>query len=168
MSPSFLHDIACCSYMVLSSHNYQEVFSMGVHISNAYHPTNPTLTKLNYDHLIGNTFNQMDEPCCSAISFNLISMQSYPMNWELFVLYVLVMSRTRFRVNPHSIVAWMSRNSLLEAGAKSEEIRTGGSGFGSSWELFVVSPFVSSVFLILFFYLIFWKFVAVLLLYKTW
>ena len=35
-------------------------------------------------------------------------------------LYVLVVLRTRFRVNPHSIVAWMSRNSLLEAGAKSE------------------------------------------------
>ena len=34
--------------------------------------------------------------------------------------YVLVMSRTCFRVNPHSIVAWMSRNSLLEARAKSE------------------------------------------------
>ena len=31
-------------------------------------------------------------------------------------LYVLIMSRTHFRVNPHSIVAWMSRNSLLEAG----------------------------------------------------
>ena len=30
------------------------------------------------------------------------------------------MSRTRLRVNPHSIVASMSRNSLLEAGAKSE------------------------------------------------
>ena len=30
------------------------------------------------------------------------------------------MSRTRFRVNPHSIVAWMSRNSFLEAGTKSE------------------------------------------------
>ena len=28
------------------------------------------------------------------------------------------MSRTRFRVNPHSIVALMSGNSLLEAGAK--------------------------------------------------
>ena len=38
------------------------------------------------------------------------------LNW----LYVLVMSGTRFRVNPHSIVALMSRNSLLEAGAKSE------------------------------------------------
>ena len=25
-----------------------------------------------------------------------------------------------FRVNPHSIVAWMSRNPFLEAGAKSE------------------------------------------------
>ena len=35
-------------------------------------------------------------------------------------LYVLVMSCTCFRVNLHSIVAWMSRNSLLEAGAKSE------------------------------------------------
>ena len=34
--------------------------------------------------------------------------------------YVLVKSCMRFRVNPHSIVAWMSRNSLLEAGAKSE------------------------------------------------
>ena len=27
------------------------------------------------------------------------------------------MSRTRFRVNPHSTVVWMSRNSLLETGA---------------------------------------------------
>ena len=36
-------------------------------------------------------------------------------------LYVLVMSLTHFRVNPHSIVAWMSRFSfLLEAGAKLE------------------------------------------------
>ena len=35
-------------------------------------------------------------------------------------LYILVMPRTPFRVNPHSIFALMSRNSLLEAGAKSE------------------------------------------------
>ena len=34
-------------------------------------------------------------------------------------LYVLIMSRTHFRVNPLSIVAWMSRNSLLEADSKS-------------------------------------------------
>ena len=33
---------------------------------------------------------------------------------------VYVMSRTRFKVNPHFIVAWKSRNSLLEVGAKSE------------------------------------------------
>ena len=38
-------------------------------------------------------------------------------------LYVLVMSRTRFRVNPHSIAAWMSRNSLFEA-ARSVCLRT--------------------------------------------
>ena len=34
-------------------------------------------------------------------------------------LYVLVMSGTCFRVNPHSIVALMSRNSFPKAGAKS-------------------------------------------------
>ena len=31
-------------------------------------------------------------------------------------LCVLIMSRMRFRVNPHSIDTWMSRNSLLETG----------------------------------------------------
>ena len=36
-------------------------------------------------------------------------------------LYVFIMSRTSLRVNPHSTVAWMSRKSLLEAGAISEE-----------------------------------------------
>ena len=35
-------------------------------------------------------------------------------------LYILVISRSRFRVNPHSIFAWMSRNSLLENVAISE------------------------------------------------
>ena len=35
-------------------------------------------------------------------------------------LYVLIMSRTRFRVNQDSLVAWMSRNYLLETDAKSE------------------------------------------------
>ena len=38
-------------------------------------------------------------------------------------LYVLVMSRTRFRVNPHSIVAWMSRNSLLQASARNVKFK---------------------------------------------
>ena len=35
-------------------------------------------------------------------------------------LYVLIMSSTHFRVNLHSIVAWMSRNFLLETGTISE------------------------------------------------
>ena len=34
-------------------------------------------------------------------------------NW----LYVIIMSLTRFRVNLHSMVAWISKNSLLETGA---------------------------------------------------
>ena len=51
---------------------------------------------------------QMIELCCEYLSV-----------WCIW-LYFLIMSCTRFRVNPHSIVAWMSRNSLLEAGTKSE------------------------------------------------
>ena len=34
--------------------------------------------------------------------------------------YVIIKSRTRFSVNLHAVVVWMSRNSLLETGAKSE------------------------------------------------
>ena len=34
---------------------------------------------------------------------------------KMLFLIVLVMTHTRFRVNPHSMVTWMSRNSLLEA-----------------------------------------------------
>ena len=37
-----------------------------------------------------------------------------------FLLYVIIMLPTSFRVNLHSIVAWMSRNSLLETGVVSE------------------------------------------------
>ena len=40
-----------------------------------------------------------------------------------FWVYV-IMSRTRFRVNVHSIVVWMSRNSLLETGAIAEILVT--------------------------------------------
>ena len=36
------------------------------------------------------------------------------------MLYVLIISRAHFRVNPHPIFAWMSRNSLLETGTISE------------------------------------------------
>ena len=35
-------------------------------------------------------------------------------------LYVIIMSRRRFRVNLHSIVVSLSRHSLLETGAISE------------------------------------------------
>ena len=36
------------------------------------------------------------------------------------LMYIIIMSRTRFRLNLQSIVAWMSRNVLLEAGVISE------------------------------------------------
>ena len=50
--------------------------------------------------------------------YRLQSLQFYFVLDMTDILYVLVMSRTRLRVNSHSIVAWMSRNSLLESDAK--------------------------------------------------
>ena len=51
----------------------------------------------------------MIELCCEYLSVRCI--------WLNF----FIMSRTSLRVNPNSTVAWMSRNSLLEAGAISED-----------------------------------------------
>ena len=63
-------------------------------------------------------------------------------------LYVVIMSRTRFEVNLHSIVAWISRNSLLETDTISKvwvistgievrelhvHLRTNGRAFDSRW-----------------------------------
>ena len=48
------------------------------------------------------------------IIYNNIRIKQY--SW----LLVVIMSRTRLRVNLHSMVAWMSRNSLLEKGTISE------------------------------------------------
>ena len=49
-----------------------------------------------------------------GLSFEYLSLQCI---W----LYFITMSRTHFRVNPRSIFVWMSRNSLLETGAISED-----------------------------------------------
>ena len=53
----------------------------------------------------------MTEQCCEYLSVRCI--------WR----HVLIMSRTCFRVNPHSIVPWMSINSLLEVWSLSDRNR---------------------------------------------
>ena len=51
------------------------------------------------------------------INFNKNEMESKTKNSiNSFRLHVHIMSCTRFRVNPHFIDAWMSRNSLLKRG----------------------------------------------------
>ena len=50
---------------------------------------------------------QMIELCCEYLSV-----------W--YILTVCSLSHMHFRVNPHFIVAWMTKNSLLEAGTKLE------------------------------------------------
>ena len=55
-----------------------------------------------------------------AIYWSFLYVQCWRGKHTKTWLYVLIMSCTRFRVIPHSIVAWMSRNSLLEIGVKSE------------------------------------------------
>ena len=52
----------------------------------------------------------MIELCCEYLSVRCIC------------LYVIIISRTCFRVNPQSRVAWMSGNSLLKTDTKSEVI----------------------------------------------
>ena len=42
---------------------------------------------------------------------NVLKNLGFKVKMHALWLYVFVMSRTRFRGNPHSIVAWMSRNS---------------------------------------------------------
>ena len=64
-----------------------------------------------HNYLVTQLFGQTDHMI--ELCFELFSARSI---W----LYVLVMSRTHFKVNPHTILAWMLRNSLLEAGAKSD------------------------------------------------
>ena len=52
-----------------------------------------------------------------TFEYEWMSMNDWAVLWVLVCTVhltdVLIMSRTRFRVNPHYIVAWMSRNSLL-------------------------------------------------------
>ena len=50
----------------------------------------------------------------------MIELSSEYLSLRCIWLYVLLMWRTRLWVNPHSTVAWLLRNYLLEAGAKSE------------------------------------------------
>ena len=56
----------------------------------------------------------------AILFFLMIELCSEYLSVQCILLYILVMSHTRSRVNPHFIVAWMSRNSLLEAGMKFE------------------------------------------------
>ena len=49
----------------------------------------------------------MNELCCEYLS-----------EWCIW-LYLLLMSCMRFKVNPYSVVAWMSQKSLLKTGVKS-------------------------------------------------
>ena len=58
-----------------------------------------------------------------SLTFRYIAFKmNLHFQWRQFCkwLYVLIVSRTGFRVNPHSIFASMSRNSLLQTGAISE------------------------------------------------
>ena len=50
------------------------------------------------------------------LSFLILISVSTHLNW----LYVIIMSRTHFGVNQHSVVAWMSGNSLRETGVISK------------------------------------------------
>ena len=66
-----------------------------------YHTQNHLIRKRTLNHLT-------IELCCEYLSV-----------WCIW-LYVIIMSRTRFKLHPCSTFAWISRNSLLEISAISE------------------------------------------------
>ena len=47
-------------------------------------------------------------------------LRSLKLLWAMLCLHIIIVSRTRFRVNLHSVVTWMSRNPLLQTGAISK------------------------------------------------
>ena len=59
------------------------------------------------------THNQTNTQLFSQTGQMIELCYEYLSLWCIW-LYVLILSRMRFRVNSHSIVAWFSRNSLLE------------------------------------------------------
>ena len=68
-----------------------------------------------------NVHNSETESCLSSESKGNFEFwkQVFSIGISL-VLYVIIMSHTHCRVNLHSTVAWMSRNSLLKTGSISE------------------------------------------------
>ena len=101
-------------YAVLRYFHNHRLPACSCHVTYAFQSESTLYSCLNYKQLFARSrceiwsFSQMIELCSEYLSVQCI--------W----LYVLVMSHTRFRVYPHSVVAWMSSNSLLEAGVKSE------------------------------------------------
>ena len=67
-------------------------------------------SNINWNHII-------IEISLAWILFHSKSLNHWHPNNSWAWLHVLVMSRTHFRVNLHSIFAWMSRNSLRETSA---------------------------------------------------
>ena len=123
----------CCLVSIYSAFDYM-FFSCNVRVSELIHNLklpefqgNPCSKqiwslKLKLLQLESNT-----QPISSLINNEIFSQTSETI--EVFCegisvrtirLYVPVMSRSCFRVIPNSIVAWMSRNSLLQAGPKSQ------------------------------------------------
>ena len=50
----------------------------------------------------------------------MIELRCEHLSLGCILLYVLIMSRTYFIVNPHSVVAWMSRNLFFKASTESK------------------------------------------------
>ena len=108
-----------CSY---NSHNAE----ISTHLAELNSFLSKHFTKYEKSLILGD-FNvetgcQKMKTLCEVYNLkSLIKQPTYYKNPDkVSCLRVLIISRTRFRVNPHFIVACMSRNSLLEAGAKSE------------------------------------------------
>ena len=98
------HSIVCLNVKELLAQSRRHIWSLSD--SNGIRTQNHLVCKQTLNHLA--KLANMIRLCCEYLSVRCI--------W----LFVLIMSSTRFRVNPHSIFTRLLRNSLLETGAKSE------------------------------------------------
>ena len=87
-----------------------KIFSQSLSDCSGTRTGNHLVTKPTLNHLAKLTFFKMIELCC--VLWVLIC--------TVHLLYVLNMPRTHFIVNPFTVAAWMSRNSLLETDGMSD------------------------------------------------
>ena len=103
-----IHPVACCKFISIS---HEKFVIMKIIIHDCNNKTKQQKYGANKNTKEKVTRYKIHEQLLIYLIFVCISVLQY----LLVYLYVIIMSRMCFKVNLHSLVAWMSWNSLLES-----------------------------------------------------